>query len=134
MPVAYGAHRREVSRHGGDAAGGGADDRLGHEGDHPAGSDALELRLQLGRQARRVLRVALLRLLAMIREAGGDVAEAGGQDRLVRRAAGDVAAGRHRAEQVAVVALPARDEVGAAFLAALDVVLAGHLQRGLHRL
>ncbi len=56
------------------------------------------------------------------------------QQRLERRAAPFVAAGRERAERVAVIALAARDDVAALRLALLDKVLPRHLQRRLDRL
>ena len=43
VAIADVAHRLEVAGHGGDAAGGGADDGLGHEGGDIAGAEALEL-------------------------------------------------------------------------------------------
>ena len=56
------------------------------------------------------------------------------QDRRERLAPPGVAADRQRTERVAVVALPARDEMPAPRFPALDVVLARHLQRRLDRL
>src|SRR3546814_8663135 len=50
---------------------------------------------------------------------------------LVQRAPGDVAAGRQRAQGVAVVALAPRDHPVPRRLAALDMVLAGELDRRL---
>src|ERR1017187_8077785 len=53
------------------------------------------------------------------------------QYRLVQRAPHHVAAGAERAKRVAMIALTARDEVGAPGLADLDEVLTGELQRRL---
>ena len=56
------------------------------------------------------------------------------QERLELRAAPRVAAGRQRAERVAVIALAARDDGAALRFAGLDEILARHLQRRLDRL
>ena len=56
------------------------------------------------------------------------------QQRLELGAAPFVAAGRERAERVAVIALAARDDVAALRLALLDEILPRHLQRRLDRL
>ena len=60
----------EVAGHGGDAAGGGADDGLGHEGRDIAGAEALELGLELVREALDVLRFGLAGALPAVGEAG----------------------------------------------------------------
>src|SRR3546814_9288456 len=56
------------------------------------------------------------------------------QQRPELRAAPLVAAGSQRAQRVAVIALPARNDVAALRLALLDEVLPRHLQRRLDRL
>ena len=56
------------------------------------------------------------------------------QQRLELRAPPFVAAGRERAERIAVIALPARDDVPTARLAFLDEILPRQLQRRLDRL
>ena len=56
------------------------------------------------------------------------------QQRLEGRAPPGVAAGRERAERVAVIALPPRDDVPALRLADLDEILPRHLERRLDRL
>src|SRR6185312_9190321 len=55
------------------------------------------------------------------------------QQRRIGRAPPGVAAGRQRAERVAVIALPAGDEAIAPGLAGLDEILSRDLDRGLDR-
>jgi hypothetical protein len=130
VAVADVAHGLEVAGHGGDAAGGGADDGLGHEGSDVARAEALELGFEFAREALGVLCFRLVGALPAVGEAGGDQGESVGQEGGVGRATHHVAAGGEGAERVAVVALPAGDEAGALGLADLEEVLAGKLDGG----
>ena len=111
VAVAHRAHGGEIPGQRRHAAQRGADHRLGHEGGHGVGADALEFGLELIGQALDVCGIALAVGLVAIGVAGRDVAEGVGQDGRVGRAAHGVAAHRQRTQRVAVVALPPRDEV-----------------------
>ncbi len=69
MAVTDLTHGLEVAGHGGDAAGRGADDGLGHEGRNVAGAEALELGLELVRETLDVLSFRLVGTLPAIGEA-----------------------------------------------------------------
>ena len=122
-------HTAEVAGDGGDAAGGGAHDRLGQERDHRVGPQALELRLQLRAQAIQVLRVGLAFELEPVGEAGRHQAVRRAQDGFVLLPPHHVAAGRQRAQRGAVVALPPRYGAGALGLAGFQEVLPRQLDR-----
>ena len=77
-----------------------------------------------------VVAVAFALPLEAIGVAGVDVMGLD-QQRLERRPPPGVAARRQRAERVAVVALPARDDAATLRLARLDEILPRHLERGL---
>ena len=117
VAVADLADALEIARDRRHRAGGGADHRLGDEGHDGVGAELEDLRLELLRGALAVVLVALARLLVAIGEAGGDVMRLDQQRRELARGA-IVAAGRERAERVAVIALAARDDVAALRLAA----------------
>ncbi len=134
VAVADRAHRLEIAGQRRDAAGGRPHHRLGDEGGHGIGAEALERRFQLVGQTADVIGIALARLLEAIGEAGRDVMERRRQDRRIGRAAHHVAAGRERAQRGAVVALPPRDEIPPLTLAALDEILPRQLQRRLRPL
>src|SRR5262249_47925086 len=72
VAIADVAHGTEVARHCGDAARGGADDGLGHEGRDIAGAKALELGFELVREALDVLRFGLVGILPAVGEARRD--------------------------------------------------------------
>ena len=98
-----------------------------------SGPSSLDRRLELGGEARAVGRLALARRAPAIGVARADVGDLG-QQRLELAAPPGVAADRERAQRVAVIALPPRDEPAALGLADLDEVLARHLERRLDRL
>ena len=111
MPVADLAHGAEIAFRRRHAPGGRADHRLGDEGGHRVGAKPLELGLQLGRQPRDEISFGFIVALLVIGEGRRHVAEGRRQQRRIGLAAPGVAAGRQRAERVAVIALPARDEM-----------------------
>ena len=95
------------------------------------GAEHLELRLQFVGQMIDILLVGLIVAFETICETRRHQAERRRQDRLVQRAPHHVAARAERAKRVAMIALSARDEVGALGLTNLDEVLARKLQRSL---
>ena len=119
----------EIAGAGLDRAERRADDRLGDERADGRGPEPLDLLLELVRGAQRVLRLGLVAPLLAVAEARRDVLELR-QQRLERLAAPAVAAGGERADRVAVIALPAPDDVTALGLPDLEHVLARHLERG----
>ena len=133
VPVADLADPREVARDRGDAAQRRADDGLGDERGDALRPHAPDLRVELVGGAQSVGGLVLIVAPEPVRVARRDVRD-GHQQRRVERAPLQVAADRQRAQRVAVVAHPARDEVRARRLAALDDVLPRELQRDLHRL
>ncbi|MNY09220.1 hypothetical protein D3C86_1421260 [compost metagenome] len=132
VAVAHLAHAAEIAGHRRDGAGCGAHHRFGHEGHHGVGSQALEGLLELLRQAFAVLLGAFVVALVAVGVAGRDVLHLDQQRRELRAAPG-VAAHRQRAQRVAVIALPARDDMTALRLADFHEVLPRHLQGGFHR-
>jgi len=131
VPVADRAHAGEVAGQGGHAAERGADHRLRHEGDHGVRAKPEKLGFEFGEQAGHVVGVGLVVGAVAVGVAGRDVVEVGAQHRRVQRAPHGVAAGRQRAERVAVIALPARDDMHALRLPGLDEMLSRQLQRRL---
>ena len=111
-------------------AGCGADHRLRHKGHHGLGTKAEDFRLQLIRHPLAVVIAALALSPAHILIAGRDMGDVDQQRRELGTAP-FIAACRQRTEGVAVVALLAGDDMAALRLAALQVVLAGELDRGL---
>ena len=116
-------------RHG---AGGGADHRLGDEGHHRVGAELVDLGFERARGALGIGLLRLARLLEAIGEAGIDVMRLD-QQRREGRAPPFVAAGRQRAQRIAVIALATGDDVAALFLAALGEILPRHLERRFDR-
>ena len=110
-----------------------ADHRLGNEGDDLIGAEFEDLVLQLLRQPGGIIVRRLFRALVAPGVAGRDVMRLG-QDRLELRPPPGIAAGRQRADGIAVIALPAGDDMAALRLADLDEILPRHLQRRLDRL
>ena len=131
MPVADRAHALEIAGQSGDAAGGRADHGFRQHGSDRLGAEPLELGFQFVGQPIDILRVRFVIALETIGEARRHQAERRRQDRFVQRAPHHVAAGRQRAERVAVIALPAGDEMHALRLADLDEILPRQLQRRL---
>ena len=97
------------------------------------GPELDDLGLQLGRQPVAVGLRRLVGAAVAVLEAGRHVVHVE-QHLGERRAVLHAAADRQRAQRDAVIALPARDELGALQLALLDEVVARHLQAGLDRL
>ena len=113
VAIADRAHRGEVARQGRHGAERGADHRLGDEADHPVGAEALDGRLELGREPGDVVRSALAGRLPAVGVARADMGDLG-QQRLELLAAPGVAADRERPQRVAVIALAPGDEMAAA--------------------
>ena len=134
MPVADLAHRLEVAVRRRHRAGGGADDGLGEERRDGVGAKPLKLGFELGGEPRHELRVRFAVVLLVIGKGRRHMAEGGREQRRIGRAAPGVAAGGERAERVAVIALPPRDEMLPLRLAALDEILPRELDAGLDRL
>ena len=134
VAVADLAHGREIPGGRRNAAGGGAHHRLGHEGGHRVGAESLELRLQLCGEPGGELGLGLGLGLLAIGEGGRDVAERAGQQRRVDLPPRSAAASRQRAQRIAVVALPPRDEPRALRLPCRHEEVPRHFQRRLHRL
>ena len=133
VPVADLAHTLEVAGRWRRAALRGAADGFGDEGDHRLGAKRLDFCVEFGRQALTVggERFAGAKVAIGVRRR--DVV-AWKQHRGELLAPERIAADRQRAERVAVIALPAADEVLALRLAHLDAVLPRHFERSLHRL
>ena len=134
MLVADFAHGTEIAVRRRDRARGGADHRLGDEGRDRIGAEPLEFGIELGGKARDEIRLRLVVALLVIGEGRRDMAEGGRQQRRIGLAPPRVAARRQRAERIAVIALPPRDEAHALRLAGLDKILSSDLDRGLDRL
>ena len=130
MAIAHLAHGGEVAGLGRHTSRRGPDDRLGHERDHAARPDALELGLEFGGQTRHVAGTRLIGGLVAEGEAWRHVAHVRHQQRLVDAPPGRMATDRERAERVAVIALTAGDEVDALRFPAFHEVLPRHLQAG----
>ena len=133
VAVADLAHALEIARHRRDRAQGGADHRLGDEGDDVVAAELLDLGLELVGQAlaiglRRLVRAAVAILVDRRHVVRLD------QQRRELLALPLAAADRERAERDAVVALAPGDDVAPLRLAALDEILARELERGLDRL
>ena len=133
VPVADLAHALEIAGHGGGGTKRCARHRLGHERRDGAGSQLDDLGLQLASQSLAVGLRRLVRPAAAVLEAGRHVVHVE-QHLGERRAILHAAAHRQGTQRDAVIALPARDELGALRLALLDEVVARHLQAGLDRL
>ena len=127
-------HRPEIAGQRRDAAERCTHHRFRDEGRDGLGAERLELGLQFGREARDVIVVGLVIAPVAIGVAGRDMPKSVRQHRHVELAPHRIAAGGQRAERVAMVALPPRDEARALWLAAFHVILPRHLQRGLRRL
>src|SRR5690606_6605551 len=123
MTIADLAHGAEIAVRRRNAARRCANDRFGHEGGHGFRADALEFGFQLGGKAAYEGIIALIVLLLTVGESRRDMAERFRQQRRIRRTAVGVAADGQRAKRVAVIALPAGNEMRAARLADLDEIL-----------
>ena len=132
VAVADGADALEIIRHRRHRARGRADHGFGDKGDDLIGAEFQNLVLQRLRRARGIGRIALAGILQAIGKAGIDMMGFD-QQRAELRAPPFIAAGRQRAERIAVIALPPRDDMPALRLALLDKILPRHLQRGLDR-
>ncbi len=133
MAIADLAHFAEIALGRRHASGGGADHRLGDEGRDRVGPEPQEFGLELVGKARDEIGVALVIALLAIREGRRHMAEGGRQQRRVGLAAPGVAASGERTQRIAVVALPARNEAAALFLAALHEILSRQLDACLDR-
>ncbi len=133
VPVADLAHRGEVAGHRRQHSGRRPADGLRDERDHPVGPDPLDRRVQFGSEPRAVSLGGFAVPLVPVRIARGDVLDVD-KERSELAPARLIAADRERAQRVAVVALPPRDERRALRLPDLDEILARHLQRRLDRL
>ena len=133
VAIADGADVLEVVGDRRNRAGGGAHDGLGDKGHDGVGSEFENPVLKRLRRSGGVGRVLLAGELVAVGVARIDVVRVD-QERFELGAAPLVAAGGKGAEGVAMVALPARDDVAAGGLTFFHVVLAGHLERGFHRL
>lgn len=132
VPGAEAAHGAEVARWGGHAAGRGADDGLGDEGDDGRGVQTVEFGVEFRDEALHVLRRGLVRELVLVRVRGADVRDGRQQERLVGDLPREVARERDGAQGGAVPALLAGDEVPARRLPAFEKVLPGKLHGRLH--
>ncbi len=133
MAVADFADATEIARHGRHGAGGGAHHGFCHERHDRAGAQALEGLFQFPCQALAVLFGTFAFALVAVGVAGRDMLDFD-QQRRELCAAPRVAAHCQRTQRVAVIALPARDDVAAFRLADFHEVLPRHLQSGFHGL
>src|SRR5205085_1797032 len=133
VAVADLADAGEIAGDGRHDPGGGADHSLRDEGDDRLGPELDDRRLELVGQPQAIVLFALLVPPVAIGIAGGDVVGFD-EERREGGAAPRVAANCERRERVAVVALPAGDEMPALRLADLDEILARELERSLDRL
>ena len=133
MPVADLADALEIAGHRRNHARRGAAHGLGDESGDVARPQAQNLGFQFVGGAAPVFGLRLVVAAMAVGIAGRDVR---GVDEhfLVGLAPPHVAAHRKRADGIAVIALAARDEARARRVAALQVILARHLQRRLDRL
>ena len=113
----------EVAGGGGHAAGCGADEGLGDEGDYGGGVEATEFGVEFGGEALDVLGFGFVGVLVLVGVGGAYVGDVGEQERLVRHFAGEVAREGHGADCGAVIALFPGDEVSALGAAGLEEVL-----------
>ena len=134
MLVADLAHGTEVTFRRSHRAGGCAHHRLGDEGRDRLGTKPLEFGIELGNKPRDEIRFRFIVALLVIGKGRGDMAERRRQQRRIGFAAPGVAAGRERAERVAVIALPPRDEALALRLPRLEEILPRDLDRRFDRL
>ncbi len=133
VAIANAAYQLEIIGHRRHRAQGCADDGLGHKGDDLIGAKFEDLVLQRLGGARRIRRLALARVLQAVCVARVDMMGFD-QQRLELGAAPFVAAGRQRAQGVAVIALTPRDDVPAPGLTLLHKILTGHFEGRLDRL
>ena len=126
-------HAREVARHRWHAAERRARDRFGDERDHLVAAQALDLALELRAQAVDIGGVGLAFAPIAVRIARRNMGRADEQRRELL-APPEVAADGERAERIAVIRLPAADDLRALRLALLDEVLPRELERRFHRL
>ncbi len=127
IAVADLADALEIAGQGGDAAGGGADDRFSEEGGDRVGADALKFGVEFVSQPVQILGVRLAWVLEAIGEARRDQTMGLGQDWLIMGAAHHVAAGGERAKGGAVIGLPPSDCADALRLTDLQEILARKL-------
>ena len=130
MAVADLADTREITRQCRHRAKRRAHHRLGDKGHHIVRSQPEDFGLQLIRNAQRESGLILAILHLAIGIAGGDMA-CFHQDRVIDLPPPGIAAGRQRAKRIAMIALPAGDDMTARFLAGLDKILTRQLQRRL---
>ncbi len=123
VTIADFAHRSEIALGRRHAAGSGADHRFGDEGRNRVGTKPQEFGFEFVGKARDELGIALVVALFVIGKGRRHVGEGRRQQCGIGLAPPGVSAGRERAQGVAVVALPARDEVAALVLAALHEIL-----------
>src|SRR5581483_4814356 len=117
MLVADISDSAEVTFRRGDGAAGRADHGLGDESRDRIGPEPHELGIEFGGQPRDEILLGLVVALLVIGEGRRDMAEGWREQRLIGFAPPGIAARRQRAERVAVIALPSRDEALALWLA-----------------
>ncbi len=132
VTVADLADPAEIAGHGRHCAGRGAHHGFRHECHHRVGAEALDGRFQFLAQPFAVLLGGFAAVLVAIGIAGRHVFDLDEQRRKLRAPPG-IAPDRQRAQRIAVIALPPRDDVAALRLADFDEILARHLQRRFHR-
>jgi hypothetical protein len=133
VAVADIAHAPKITRHRGDRAQGGADDRLGDKGDDVLAAELLDPDFELSRQPlavglRGLVRAALAIFVNRRYMVRFD------QKRSELLALPLSAPDRERTERDAMIALVSRDDVSPLRLAAFDEILAREFERGLDRL
>jgi hypothetical protein len=132
VAIANLAHAREITRHSGSRAQGGADHRLGDESDDGVAAELLDPAFELAGQARAIVLRRLLGPTLAIFVDRRDMVRLD-QQRSELLTLPFPAAGRQRAERAAVIALAARDDVSPMRLPKLDEVLARELEGSLDR-
>src|SRR5215831_5605773 len=133
VAVADIAHAPKITRHRGDRAQGGADDRFGDKGDDVLATELRDLVFELSRQPLAVTLRGLVRAALAIFVNRRYMVRFD-QKRSELLALPLSAPDRERTERDAVIALASRDDVSPLRLAAFDEILAREFERGLDRL
>ena len=134
MAITHRAHGLEITRQGRGTTKRGTHHGFSAKGNHIARAKALEFCLKLRRQARDVLSIRLIIAPIAIGIAGRDMAESIRQDRRIRRAPRDIATGGERAQRIAVIGLPPRDEARALGFPRFQKILPRDFECGFHPL
>ena len=133
MAVANLADAGKIPGHGRHGAHGCANHRFSNEGGDAARSQLQDLVFQAGGGTLAIGSLIFAILMPAPVMARIDMMHSANEQRLELAAAPAIATGRQGAQSVAVVALPAGDDMVAPGLAGLQEILPGKLDRGFHR-